>query len=501
MTNISPDRFKKSQASKLRPGQDIITVNKEAKQFPGIGMTLSSYQKASESEKPLSLKPTKVPIRKRFFSKKVFKRVTLTVLGLIIIGGLFFGGKYLYDLKKAFGGSIFDLLHTSKLKGEDVGRVNILLAGDSPDDPQHNGAYLTDSIMLLSINTKNNTAWMLSIPRDLWVNIPNHGYNKINAVYEFGQNDNFSENGYPNGGMGELEKIVSQKLAIPIDYYALINYTAFKQSVDAVGGVSINIQSPDPRGLFDAYTHLKLPNGNVTLNGQQALDLARARGDNAAGDISYGFPQSDFDRTMHQRQLLLALKTKVNTTGVLANPLKLSGLFDALGNNVKTDFKLSDARRLYQLSKVIPTNKIASLSFNNAAGTSLLQSYYTSSGQDALIPAAGVNNYSDIQAFVARYTSNNPIVQEGATVAILNGTYVTGLAATYKDKLSAEHIDVNRTGNTYNTLTTEIIDNSQGKMPKTRAALTSLFGNNVTTTNPYSAYPDSFIIILGSSQL
>src|SRR5581483_1704119 len=149
--------------------------------------------------------------------------------------------------------------------------------------------------MLLSINTKNNTAWMLSIPRDLWVNIPNHGYNKINAVYEFGQNDNFSENGYPNGGMGELEKIVSQKLAIPIDYYALINYTAFKQSVDAVGGVSINIQSHDPRGLFDAYTHLKLPNGNVTLNGQQALDLARARGDNAAGDISYGFPQSDFD--------------------------------------------------------------------------------------------------------------------------------------------------------------------------------------------------------------
>ena len=161
--------------------------------------------------------------------RKIFKRTALTILILLIIIGGWLGYKLIISANKT-GAGFWGLFGNGKLKGEDRGRVNILLAGDSSDDPGHAGGDLTDSIMVVSVNTKDNTAYMLSVPRDLYVNIPNYGYAKINEAYQAGNQQKFHESGYPNGGMGLLEKTVSQKLGIPIDYYALINYTAFKDS-------------------------------------------------------------------------------------------------------------------------------------------------------------------------------------------------------------------------------------------------------------------------------
>lgn len=386
-----------------RPGQDVKLARKQAAQFPGIGTTLSSYRQAGNTGRvrgaaAINSSATRKP-RKRLFSRLTLKRTFVSLLIVLLLIGGFLGIKFAYELQKAFGGNIFGLLFPTKLKGEDTGHVNILLAGDSSDDPGHQGADLTDSIMIISLDTKNNTGWVLSIPRDMLTHVPNHGYQKINSVYEYGNSDNYSSPGFPNGGMGELEQIVDKDYGINIDYYALIDYQAFKQAVNAVGGIRINIQSSDPRGIYDAYTHLQLPNGWVSLNGQQALNLARARGDNSAGDISYGLGNGDFDRTMHQRQMLVALKSKASSTGVLANPIDLSNLFSAFGNNVKSDLTVSDVRRLYDLSNKIPNSKIKSLSLNNVNGKSLLQSYYYD-GQDTLIPAAGYDNYSAIQNYV-----------------------------------------------------------------------------------------------------
>jgi anionic cell wall polymer biosynthesis LytR-Cps2A-Psr (LCP) family protein len=88
--------------------------------------------------------------------------------------------------------------------------------------------------------------------------------------------------------------------------------------------------------------------------------------------------------------------------GVFANPAKISSLFDAAGNNVKTDLSLGNIRRLYSLGKSIDSSKIQSVGLNNADGKNLLMSYRGYGGQSALAPAAGLNNYSDIQAFVAK---------------------------------------------------------------------------------------------------
>jgi LCP family protein required for cell wall assembly len=259
--------------------------------------------------------------------------------------------------------------------------------------------------MLVSLNTKDKTGYIMSIPRDLYVNIPDHGYAKINEVYPDGKKDQFSESGYADGGMGLLEKVVSTNFGVTINYYALVNYTALQQAVDAVGGVGITITSTDPRGLYDPSPDLKtrlplvkLPNGPVTLDGRAALNLARARGDSRR---SYGYGNSDFTRTENQRKILIGLKDKGSSVSTLSNPLKLGELLDSFGGNVQTDFKTSELRRLYALSKEIPSNTVTSASLNNANGKNLLTTYTTRTRQSALVPAAGIDDYSQVQAFVA----------------------------------------------------------------------------------------------------
>jgi len=158
---------------------------------------------------------------------------------------------------------------------------------------------------------------------------------------------------------------------------------------------------------------------------------------------------------------------------------------------------LSDARRLYTLSKLIPNNKIQSLNLQ-----SLLTDYTDSSGQEDLVPAAGLNNYSQIQAFVAQHTSNNPIVQENASVVVLNGTDMDGIAAKYQTQLKSDKVNVSQIGDAYSSdnATTQIIDNSNGKDPETKKLLIQKFGNNVTTTNPYN-YSASFIVVIGNDKV
>ncbi len=123
---------------------------------------------------------------------------------------------------------------------------------------------------------------------------------------------------------------------------------------NAVDGITVKIQSPDPRGLYDPNVDkahggpLKLPNGPVHLNGLSALALALARGDSY---YAYGFPLSDINRTQHQRQMLIALEHKATTAGVLSNPIDISKLVSTLGDNVTTNLTLPDVLRAAQYNR------------------------------------------------------------------------------------------------------------------------------------------------------
>jgi LCP family protein required for cell wall assembly len=389
---------RQSQPRKRAPTNAFPQQNKSSL----IGMTLpnNSYAKPNVNKKPKKSRFKRPWSRKR---KVVTSILTVVVILLGVTG--WFGSRILGSLDKVFHGNIFSdaeaLFSQTTLKGESSGRINILVAGNSADDPGHDGADLTDSIMLLSIDTKNHTGFMLSIPRDLWVYIPGlDSYDKINATADV---TNFSQQGYPNGGMGQLEQVVQTDLGIPVDYYALVNYAAFKDSVNAVGGITVDINSPDPRGLYDSFTNLKLPNGEDKLNGQEALNLSRARGDDVAGDISYGFPNSDFTRTMYQREMVVAILKKATSAGVIANPLKVTSLFSSLSNNVQTDLSLQDVLTLDSLTKGINLSKLGSDTYSSSVDGNtkpLLIGYVDPrSGQDALIPSLGVNDFAGLKAY------------------------------------------------------------------------------------------------------
>jgi LCP family protein required for cell wall assembly len=431
--------------------------------------------------------------------KRIGKRATAIFGVLVLLAGLWFGLKFYKDIAHITGNknplSLLGAFHPVPLKNQD-GRVNILVAGNSADDVGHNGGQLTDSIMVLSINTKNNTALMLSIPRDLWVEIPGVGHSKINAAY-------------PNGGMDKLQSVVQDNLGLTIDYQALVNYTAFRDLVNAVGGISINIKSTDPRGIYDPsldYTSrnccalAKYPNGQVALNGKQALNLARARGD-AYG--SYGFAQSDFDRTEHQRQMLMAIKDKASSPSVVANPLKLTSLIDAVGNNVKTNLQVDEIETLYADSKKIDDAKIDSYNINtlNGKNTTMLTNYTSPDGQSALVPAAGIDDFSDIQKKIQKLFTADPVSKEGATAVVLNGTTTNGLAMSQENKLIAKGMSVSIGDSSTAQATTTIIDNSNGQMPNTLNYLKQQYKATVVTNAHLTAtYPNAdFILILGQS--
>jgi LCP family protein required for cell wall assembly len=190
---------------------------------------------------------------------RLLKRAAALVILIALVAGSWLGWKIYHDAAKLTGDKnplqLLSAFTPAALKQTD-GRTNILLAGYSADDAGHQGADLTDSIMILSINQADKSAVVISVPRDLYVDIPGYGYSKINAAYEYGQSENFSAAGYPDGGMGLLEQTLTQDFGVQFNYYSLINYSAFEDAVNAVGGVTVNIQSSDPRGLYDPNTGL-----------------------------------------------------------------------------------------------------------------------------------------------------------------------------------------------------------------------------------------------------
>jgi len=372
---------------------------KDTRRFEA-GRTMTTYQPrpaGSATTQPVPAVP-QAKLSRRQIAKRTLVSLALIILATVV----FIGGWDMINISRAaqktFGsGNIFSALTPTDLKSSS-GHVNILLVGYSADDPGHPGATLTDSIILMSLNTTKHSGYMLSIPRDLCVDIPGYdvyGCSKINEAYK-------------DGGIALLEQIVVSDFNTPINYYALVDYAAVRDTVSALGGVWVNIQSPDPRGLYDPNINitdggpLKLADGWQKLNGQTALNLTRARGDSPD---AYGFSQSDFDRTQHQRQVIDAIKQKLGWTLVL-NPLKNGKLFSAVDTNVKTDISVSEARPLFSLFKNIPQSQLQSLSLNSLDGKDYLRSYETYSGESALVPAAGLSDYSQIDAAISGLNQN-----------------------------------------------------------------------------------------------
>jgi LCP family protein required for cell wall assembly len=507
-----PNRFLRAGESTtpLQTGEQSLPSPKIEQKTESIQPDHPKLNRSEIDESLNAIDETSQPVKpkRRRLNKKLVKRIAiaLAIIAVIIIG--YIGIKALIASSKVFKGNLFDLLGSGQqLKTDEFGRSNILVFGTSEDDgPDHGGANLTDSIMVVSLDQKNKNAAMMSIPRDLWVKFGaacNAGYEgKVNEVYncysDEGQND--------AKGAEALMKIVGENFGIDIQYYAHVNYTVVRQSVDAVGGVDITIESSDPRGILDRNFDwicryqcykVKYANGPVHLDGEHALYLARARND-PTGWSAYGLPQGNFDREKNQQKILTALKQKATSAGTLSNPVAVTNLIDSLGNNVRTNFSGGEVKTLIGLGKDIPNDKIKSVSLVEEGN--MMVTTGNVSGQSIVRPVAGVYDFTQIQDYVRQKL--NAMNGEAATVDVLNGSDGFGVATAKAKELKDEGMSVGVVADAPagNYAPIQWYDLSKGKQPKTAAKLKQLLGVEAAGSSLPSGVQSTadFVIIVGN---
>lgn len=182
-------------------------------------------------------------------------------------------------------------------------RVNIVFFGLRGGDPNDGDCPLcTDTIMVLTVDPVTKTAGMLSIPRDMWVNIPSAGYSRINTAWAIGENAKL-----PGGGPQLAMQTVSQFIGVPIHYYVQVDFGTFVSFINLIGGIDVYVEERmvlDPLGEGPDHFVLK-PGDYRHLTGPRALAYARCRHE------SQGCSGGDVGRAKRQQQVILAIRDKV----------------------------------------------------------------------------------------------------------------------------------------------------------------------------------------------
>lgn len=432
-------------------------------------------------------------------------RASVVMLVLLVGAGGILLAQGVFSAQKVFKGSstaaaLRSQVDPNMLKGEGDGRVNILLAGVG--GAGHDGADLTDTMIVASIDPVNKVADLVSVPRDLWVKVPGFSAMKINAAYAMGKYEQLGKTSSSNqdteavmAGFRTMDATVESVLGIDIHYNILVNFQAFRQAVDTVGGVDINV----PERLYDPS--MAWENGwNATLaeagpqkfDGKQALLYVRSR-----------HTSSDFARSERQRAVILALKQKVVNLGTLSNPLKLSQLMSAFGDNVVTDLSLNDASRLYALTKDISGTKFKSIGLVDEPNK--LVTTGRVGNQSVVLPKAGMFEYDAIQQFIRSSLPDGYIKKENSRIKVLNGTMATGLAEEKAADLKTYGYNIVGTGNAPQSVYEKsvLVDLTGGRDKFTRHYLEQRFGIQATTKLPDSTLQKTgadFILIIGNDE-
>lgn len=439
--------------------------------------------------------------------KKILLGIAAFITIILLIGGFLVLKGYINLNKVLKGGGGAAALQSdvdpSKLKGEGDGRVNVLLLGRGGEG--HDGADLTDTIIVASIDPVAKEAALVSIPRDLYVPVTNQGSMKINAVFATGKEaslrkankqTNETKKQAEEAGFTLLEKTIEKNLGLPIHYRTIIDFQGFQQAVDTVGGVTVNAPAAvtETMRINGKNYKLDVKPGVQQMDGFKALAYSRSR---------HTSPRGDFDRAERQRLVIIALKEKIMSAGTYSNPAKISSLLDTFGNRVETNFSPQDLSRLYQLGKEIPQSKMASIGLadppNNYVVTDMI------GGQSVVVPRAGNGNFKEIQAYLRNTLRDSFIKNENASVMVLNGTTTPGLATTKSDELKSFGYNVTDVSNapTKDYTKTTIVDMRSGSKKYTKSYLEKRFNvSSVTALPDATIQPGTadFVIILGSDQ-
>lgn len=327
-------------------------------------------------------------------------------------------------------------------------RINILFVGLRGGDPSQEDCPLcTDTLILLTVDPVTKTAGMLSIPRDMWVNIPGFGYSRINTAWTDGEGSKL-----PGGGPALTMKTVSQFVGVPVQYYLQVDFGTFSDFIDRIGGIDIYNDEKlvlDPTG--GGTDHVKLTCcGMRHLNGRWALAYARCR------DIEQGCKDGDVGRAKRQQKVIFAIRDKVFQPDTFASLMaQAPQLYNAFSAGIHTNMSLEDAIKLATLAKDIQKNNIQ----NGVIDTSMINfANVTLGGQNASVmkPIPDKIRVLRDQIFTATGPTS-PLAQgdptalmqaDGARVRVLNGTYTAQLDTRTANYLLQQGVQVTEPGNT-----------------------------------------------------
>lgn len=350
-----------------------------------------------------------------------------------------------------------------QMQGEERDRVNILLVGMG--GAGHEGSYLSDTIIVASLKPSTGQVAMLSIPRDLYVEIPGYGQRKINNANAFGYQADPEQ-----GGERLLASVLEEVLDEPIDYYGSVDFSGFIKLIDLVDGLEITVDQAFSDSEYPTtnygYQTISFKAGPQTMDGAKALKYVRSRhGNNGEG--------SDFARSARQQKVLAALREKIFSIGTLLNPNRILDISETLGQHVKTDMEIWEILRLSELVKDLNPAEIK----NHVLDTSdngYLKVIESLDGAYIVGPRTG--DFKEIQKLADNIFVENPIVEEAASIEIQNGTKVAGLADTTSRFLQDKQLSVIELGNAEDrtAVETTIYDFSLGQKPATIAMLRTL---------------------------
>ncbi len=476
--------------------EEVVEIKKSKK-------ALKEAKKQAEKER----KELKKQAKKKSKAGKVVKIILLVLLVLFFGAGayLYFWGNSLIKKMTGGEGDVWSAIGAitketyEPLKTDGNGRTNILvygtsgynMSGETSGGAKHDGSQLTDSIMVVSIDQETGDMAMVSLPRDLKAGYTCTATGKVNEVYWCAMLNSTDE----ADGARALQAKIAEILGIDTQYYVHMNWGALVSIVDTLGGVTVTLDEDiNDRNWTGAVYRA---GETVTLNGEQALGLARAR---------HGTAYGDFTRGNSQQKILIGIKNKVVEKGLgLTEALSI---LSALGDNLRTNLNMEEIKTGMNLLEKFDIENIRQIALVGEDS-----SYMTTANIDGIsyvVPRAGVNNYGVIQEYVRRMLSSNPTEREGAEILVLNGTGESGVAAEEKARLEKRGYSVKEIANapegeySYDE-DIEVYDTSEGAKPETKVALEKFYGvemkSEAELPNGISGVGYDFIIIVGDSSL
>jgi LCP family protein required for cell wall assembly len=397
-----------------------------------------------------------------------------TLIVGIVVGG-YFAMPYINIVSSSTGQQATQFnTTTSKNKGSapqmtnaDSGPIlskptNILLLG-SDTDAKFDGTYLAQTDIILRIDPTTKYVGMLSIPRDLQVDIPGYPANKLDWAFSYGYQSKKTNNPYADGA-GLAIATIEQNFGIPIDGYAWVGLDGFIKVIDTAGGVDVDVLHPmvddtypDDVNAATGQTHANLNQafgykrlyiapGPQHFNGVQALEYVRTRHSDLVGD---------FGRSVRQQQVLNQLKSRLETPDTVA---KLPELATDLNGYVKTSLSLADLASLANFARTINSNSIDrlvlgppySVEMKNSSNFApvcdkiipAIQKMFGLGGQANCIPQASANTAGVASSSIPSGTATNQnTATSRADEAMTSAAVINQLARTNMLSVGSTHGD------------------------------------------------------------